>query len=215
MSATVATIQSLVRHYSRDNSLDISTSAAALAVTNRIYRTLAAMFPWPELIETVSLGNMATGTEAYAWSKDFLDVQAVEAQNLSNEYCLLVPPPSQTAWNEAGKSGSGMPVYYMRKYDAAEYIYLRPIPGSLIDEKALRVTGVIEPTALASSASTTRFTLSSADDAFAMMIAADWNIHDGAYDLARVNADNAVRSLQQIWDKESITSQILYKILGI
>ena len=75
MATTLANLENLVRHYSRDNDLDIDTAGSvALSVTNKIYRSLAAGFPWPEFTKTLPLVStsdatvtMADAVEKYIW----------------------------------------------------------------------------------------------------------------------------------------------------
>jgi len=221
MATTLVSIEQLAQHYARDDSLDIDTAASiGLAVTNKIYRGLISAFTWPEFLQTLAPTSSPTvsGTEEYAWAfasaVKMLDVRSVEVgSDASNTDMLLVlPAPTERLWNEAAKATNGQPVYYMRKNDSGtEKIFLRPIPG--YGSATIQATGIIEPTALANGGSTT-FDLLSADDAFALLIAADWLFHDMKAESASVLVQSAQKILSSIWGKESVTEEILFNIIG-
>jgi hypothetical protein len=221
MTTTLIEIQKLARHYARNNSLDIDDAASTgLAVTNKIYRGLISAFTWPEFLQTLPTTSTPTvsGTEAYAWAfasaVKMLDVRSVEVgSDASNtEMVLVMPAPTERQWNEAAKAKNGQPVYYMRKNDGGtEKIFLRPVPG--YSTGIIQATGVIEPTALANGGST-GFDLLSTDDAFALLIAADWLAHDMDSAHAAVLVRSAQKILSSIWGKENVTEEILSNIIG-
>lgn len=219
MTATLTEIEALVQHYTRNKSRDIDSSATPLAVTNKIYRSLVASFPWPEFKTTVNLSTSTTsGTEEYAWSfatsEKFLNVTSIEVGSDASDtqFLLMIPPTTERIWSEAGKAANGQPVYYSRKYiSGSNVIALRPIPS--YTAATIKVTGIYEPTALTEGGST-NFILTSADDALALLIAADWNIHDGFPDLVSANMSNAEILLKSIWGNEMVTREILYNLLG-
>ena len=235
MATSLANLEKLVRHYARDDSLDIDTaSSTALMVTNKVYRGLAAAFPWPEFLVTKKAWATTTayaatviGQEKYKWIFEsqpvsatsiahayFTDVKAVEIRE--TDPILLTMPSTERDWNLAKGASTAIaqPRMYKREYDTAntrDAISLRPLPSTA--DWSINVTGVKEPTVL-TNGSTTEFLTASADDALALLIAADWNTHDMNSELAAVNLQNAQRILQTIWSKEQVTKEVLEKIIG-
>ena len=224
MASTLVAIEQMAKHYARDNSLDIDTaSSIGLAITNRIYRSLVAAFPWPEFRQTLPTTSTPTvsGTESYEWefsttvgSGEFIDVRSVEVgSNASNtDMLLVIPAPTERAWSEAGKAANGQPVYYMRSNVTGEArINFRPVPG--YNTGVIQATGTVEPYVLASGG-TTGFALLATDDVLSMLIAADWLMHDGQEEAAGTLLKSAQQLLGSIWGKESVTSEILFNIIG-
>lgn len=220
MATQLSDIQTLVRHEARDNNLDISTAGVALNNSNKIYRRLAGMLPWPEFRQTHTLtAKMETNTESYAWaftgSPKFINIVSVEVETAeeSSVFDICFVPPNEYEWNAAKKATSGIPRYYVRMDDGTNNsISLRPVPSSTQNDGDIKVTGYVEPTALASSSSSTEFATTSADDALVHLIAANWLLHDGTEQYAQIQIQLAQDILQNIFGKDQIPDELAKRL---
>jgi hypothetical protein len=141
MTRTLTNIQTSVRFYGRDDSIDLTTDPG-LTVSNTVYRGLAAAFDWPEMHRrAVTVGVTVADQESYLWSGEdfpnFLDVKSVEIKSLSYDppttstsvfgvsslteptarytWKHIYPPPNEFEWDEAGRRTSvDTPQYYKR-----------------------------------------------------------------------------------------------------
>ena len=174
MTQTITTIQDRVRWESRDVNFSL-TDTTGLAITNGMYRRLAAMLPWPELNRTDTSASTTEDQEAVTWpSVKFIDVTSVEVQDPNNNlnYQTIVPARTEQEWSIAREKPAGFPEVYKRAHDGTQnVVQFAPAPGT--GSLTVRIMGQIEPTQVTAAASTTVFIDDSADDALAYMISAD------------------------------------------
>lgn len=141
MARSLTSIQTLVRFFSRDNSL-VLTADPELTAVNSIYRALAGSFEWPELTRRAIITSPTViDQENYEWTgEDFptlLDVNSVEIKSLSYDFPTTsssvfnvssvseptarytwkhcYQPPDEFEWDLAGRMPSvDMPKWYKR-----------------------------------------------------------------------------------------------------
>ena len=174
MSDTLTQLQVKVRWQSRDSAFSL-TDDTGLAVTNGMYRRLAAIIPWPELNRTDTSRSTTEDQEAVTWpSVKFADVTSVELQDPNDnlKYQVIVPARTEQEWSIAREAPAGFPQMYKRAHDGTQNVVQfapKPNTGSL----TVRVTGYIEPTEVTAAASTTVFIAETPDDILSLMISAD------------------------------------------
>jgi len=199
-------IQTGARVVSRNAELSI-TDTDGLSRFNTIYRSLAAMLPWPELRRQDTSITTTAGTGRYNWPTDpvFLDVRSIEIQDAEDEskYKPIYPSPDEWNWSDAGnRSKQSVPDYYVRDYASLLHkIEFRPVPRYA---KTVRITGIIEPKRIYSAANKTIFLQNAADDALEYMIAADWLAIDGFTDFAANRVQEALRIYQSLFGKDQV-----------
>lgn len=206
MASTLTNIEVLAQHEARDNNLDVTAAGVYIANTNKIYRKFCGEFDWPEFYITIALtATLATGTEEYAWAFSgtpiFYRETAVEAESVASSgvYVLLDEPPNEAAWNMFSSGMSGVSKFYRRRDNSGDKIAIRPVPSSTQNGGAVKVTGYIEPTALANGSSTTEFLNASSDDAFAHLLAANWLMHDGNPQYAQAQISDAYQIVKNMF----------------
>jgi len=156
MTRTLTNIQTSVRYFGRDDSIDLTTDPL-LTVSNTIYRSLAAAFDWPEMHRRAVLtSETVADQESYQWTGEdfptFLDVKSVEIKSLSFDspttsssvfgvsalteatarytWKNIYQPPNEFEWDEAGRRSSvDTPMYY-RRYLSNRHIIVAADVGS-------------------------------------------------------------------------------------
>ena len=197
MAKTLGEIQDHVRYLLEDDSV-IIVSGYGLENTNTIYRSLCSKFPWKELrrVDT-SLGTTdGTGDYQFPTSPVFTSILSIEVLSTKpdvakfdeaifgfdefhddpeeNSFKFVAPAPNEWEWNIQGKlAKTATPKLYKCYHNGTNSrIEFRPPPNETI-ANAIRITGIIEPTALTNKDSTTVFMKKDVDDALGLMIAAD------------------------------------------
>lgn len=229
MAKTLTEIETAVKDITQDNKVVLNASYG-LKMTNRVYRSLVAKFPWPEQTRTAALTSATVADqESYAWTGTsfpvFLDVRTVEVNTPSDtapttssavfgsntltdptgsSYKAIPEAPNEFEWNLAGRlPAQKTPRYHRRLYGSANSVSFRPIPST--SGYAIRITGITEPTELTASAGTTIFIQSSADDALEHLISAAWLFKYGDAQRANLETQRAADILNTIFTKENIT----------
>jgi len=218
MSKTLASIQTAVQYHARDSSLSLTTTTN-LAIVNKIYRSLSALLPLPELRLLYSFSTTADD-EDYTWSSStiFLDVVSVTMQDEedNNYYKLITPVPDEWTWAKAGtKPSQSIPDHYLRQKNSlgTNLILFRPLPK--YSSKTVRIFGSTEPTELAASTDTTVFIQKTMDDIFEYLIAADFSIQTGFIEWGRELEQRANILIRGIFGREiypaELTRQVVQK----
>jgi hypothetical protein len=227
MAKTLANIQKGARYYARNDQLVI-TNGHGLTAVNAIYRGVSNALPWPELRKTMALNDgsavtMVTDQAAYQWIFEagdttvFMDVKGVEVETgtATSVFNLLVPPPTESEWNESAKDTSNIPAYYLRFKDGStNKVELRPVPSSTQNGGDIRVIGIIEPTELTVEGSETIFLVSTADDVIEYLVAADDLILRGITDKAEVMFSKATKALRKIFNDELVPEELVKEIVA-
>jgi len=184
------------------------SSGVGLVAFNRIYRTMAAALPWPELRESNSDISTTAGIATYDWPEgaQFLTLEAVEIQDGDDldKYKLVFQPPDTLEWNLAAhEENEAVPSYYLGKVAASggqHEFELRPAPKN--DSKTVRMTGIPEPEEAVDGDSVTVFKLAAADDVLAYLIAADFLDRDGITSFADRQLGKAKQLIVRMFGEE-------------
>lgn len=212
---SVTDLQAGVRERARDKNI-VLTDSAGLETLARIYRSLAAILPWPELIQ-VDKSITTTATEAtVAWPAEivWLNIMSLEIQDsLDNSYYKLIPPPpDELAWNRAGRlPDAEVPMFYERYSDNGVFkLEFRPTPKS---SKTVRIKGIIEPEPLAHEDNKTVFLQTTADDALIDLVAAHFADNDGDTQWANSLVASASKILQTLFGREKAPDELIRGII--
>jgi len=176
MSDTFTTIQTKVRELAREGDLNLAT-AELLALTNWTYRTMSAMTKWPELRRVIDFTQTTTiGTQGYDFpiSSVFQDITGVQIQDPhdKSKYKLIPFTKSELEWNLASNEDDGWPRMALMQNDGTnQETAFAPAPETA--GLTIQAIGYIEPTELAVGSDTTVWYATTADDAFAHLIAAN------------------------------------------
>lgn len=220
MAKTLTDIQSSVRFFGRDDTIDLTTGTG-LIIANSMYRAVSSLLPWSEFRKTTDLPDATTsGTGTYAWISTttavYTDVKAFEIGNDASDtqFVLQIVPPTELEWNMASKDSNRIPTMYMRFNDAGtDKVEIRPVPS--YTAATMKVTGITEPTALATGSSTTEFLVSSADDALAHLIAAAYLQRAGmGQEIIQSNIQRATEILQSLFANEELPVESIRAIAG-
>jgi len=191
MSSILSDIQTLVRHYSNDSSLTI-TSGVGLDVANLIYQGLCSPDfrlmgfhigrRWPNVTREDTSIITTASTELYEWphSPIFRLWPVLEYLDVSNssEPTPLEWVPSIAIWSQYDISTDGLPEFArLLNVDGELQLALRPNPDTTGD--IIRITGVIEVENFTDSHSVTIFLDGNVDSALAFFIAADFKAKRG------------------------------------
>ncbi len=220
MAKTLTKIETLVRFNARDDIISL-TVEPGLSITNSIYREVAAAFPWSELRKTVDLSAPTVdGQSIYSWANGssavFTDVKGVEIETAGSGdiFNLLNVPSTEWEWNEAAKTVDTIPVYYIRINDnGTDSVEIRPAPD--YSAGVIRVIGIVEPAEFTLGSSVSEFLTSTADDALAYLIAANYAVRKGSGDLMQINIQKATAALKMLFGKEQVTQETVQMIAGI
>ena len=216
MAKTLTEIQTATRIHARDGDLTI-TSGDGLVSANIIYRRLASSFHWAELRRQDTSLSTTASTATYTWptTNTFIDIKALEVQDDSDSdnYKMIFPPPDEWTWNQSGnKPNQVIPDHYMRiSTSIADQVEFRPTPK--IGSKTIRITGIIEPTALNQPYDKTVFIQKSADDAFEYLIAAFWTDRDGDPNWSAQLIQKARAILSQLFGKDQVPEELLRQVV--
>jgi len=160
----------------READLDL-TEASQLALTNWTYRAMAAMHKWPELRRVISFSTTTVvGTQNYDFptSSRFQDITGVQIQDPDdmNKYKLIPFVKSELEWSLASNEDNGWPRVALMQHDGTNLeTSVAPAPGTA--GLTIQAVGYIEPTALTVGSDATVWYATTADDAFAHLIAAN------------------------------------------
>lgn len=204
MAQTLSTIETLTRFHARDDSITL-TNTQGLAVSNAAYRRLCNIHQWPELTREDTSLSTSDGTESYTWpsSTVFIDVTKVELQDPQDNlrYKLIAPVRTELEWSLERAKVKDFPIFYKRGHDGTNHrLYFAPIPAT--SSLIIRITGLIEPTAFSTSASTTIFLNTVVDEILAFMISADIMHNRAQPDQAQILLKSASDSLSVFTGRE-------------
>ena len=175
MAKQLSVIQSLVQWEARDDTIDLTT-VQSLSFVNMLYRRVGALLTWSELSRAdVSLSTTAD-TEEYTWptTNVYVDVTSIEIQDPCDDlkYKQIVPAKTELEFTRERNKEASFPIIYRRFHNGTtNVIQFAPKPDTA--SLTVRINGVIEPTDLTESTSTTIFLNNIVDDALAFLIAAD------------------------------------------
>lgn len=174
MADTVANIQTRVRWLARDTIYSL-IDTSGLSILNYNYRRLASIIPWSEFNREDTSRSTTANQEAVTWpTVSFVDINLVEmkdpADNLN--YHEIVPARTEIEFSALRNQEPSFPEVYKRTHDGTQNV-IKFAPAPQVGSLTVRITGQIEPTALATSASTTAFIGTVPDDILAYMVAAD------------------------------------------
>ena len=215
MSNTLPVIEAKAQHLARDANLNITSASAGLIAANRIYRRFAQIAAWPELHRQTTLTTVAAQEKYSATALDtWFDIQRVEIQDDrdSDKYAVIGPANTQARWARAGYEADGFPdLYQMENSAGVNKLALRPRPDTAQASNTIRVSGQIIPTDLTASATTfCRNVL--ADDALALMIAADWQFKRGQAEHANHLLQRSVEIIMSLTGKEITVAEMAVKL---
>jgi hypothetical protein len=174
MSDTVANIQATVRWLARDSTFSL-IDTQGLRILNYVYRRLSAIIPWPEFNREDTSASTTAGQEAVTWpAVKFIDVTQVEIKDPSDNlnYQVVAPARTEVEFSSLRNEEASFPQLYKRTNDGTQDI-VQFAPAPKVGSLTVRIIGQTEPTALATSASTTEFIGLIPDDVLAYMIASD------------------------------------------
>ena len=195
MAKLLSEIQAGVQRHARDGGIDLTTEEG-LQNTNRVYRELLGSRQWPELRRQNTDLTTTGGTAVYTWPEEFktLNILLVEIQDEGDrdKYKLISQAPDELTWTIAGaKDDIVLPEYYQRVSDSIGALQIEFRPGPSKTGKTIRLTGILEHV-LKDSNSRTIFHNLTADDAFELLLAADYlAVNGGDAALAEQNKANA------------------------
>ena len=186
MAKLLSEIQDGVRRHARDGDIDL-TSDEGLQNTNRVYREMQGSRQWPELRRQNTDLTTVGGTAVYDWPEEFksLNILLVEMQDGADRdnYKLISQSPDELTWTLSGaKEDIALPEYYQRVSDSIGVLQVEFRPGPSLTGKTIRLTGILEHV-LKDSNSRTIFHNLTADDAFELLLAADYLAVDGGDDV--------------------------------
>ena len=197
---------------------ELIVSGENLAMANRIYRGLALAFPWRELRRTTNLSETTTaGTAAYNWPTTikYVDMRAFEIQDQTDRdlFKPIPEPPDEQAWTRAAyKSAQSVPDHHQKYHDGTRLmVELRPAPK--YGGRTLRVVGTIEPAALINGNSVTFFETSTGDDAFEMVLAAEFLALDGVREFAQFRLSQAGTILETLFGNDIAVAERLARVV--
>ena len=190
MADTLTNIQTDIRFWADDDNLTV-TSGANLRAFNTVYegmltpdyRLMGVKIGrrWPEVTREDTSLTMVIGQEQYTWpaSPDFKPPFYIEGldTNASNDPYPIPPAPDMASWSVLDDQNNARPIYY-RLIDVSGTVKLalRPAPDQA---DPIRITGLIEVTALTGGSDSTIFLNQNADKALAMLVAATFKAKRG------------------------------------
>ena len=214
MAKLVSDIQNGMRFKGAEDTITI-TSGEGLRNLNNMYRRVAVLLPWPELMqEDTSLTT--TAATRYNWpnSPVFLDLRLVEIQDGddNNFYKPFWPAPDMhTLADVRRKPVQSVPDYYFRM-TVARVQKIELLPAPKYSGKIIRRTGIVEPEELAGADGLTVFTQNIADDALEHMLAGFYQERDGMSGQAAANFRNAQEIWQRLFGKELVPDELVQRI---
>ena len=159
--------------------------------------------------------NFVDGGNSQSENTVFADAVAIEvgaSAATDAALNLMIPPPTETEWNEAGKDSDGVPVYYVRNDVAGTAkVEFRPAPN--YDDANIQVTGYEEPDELNKSGDVTRFIMSVADDILSRLIAADHHFKGSDVNKGRYQLSQATDDIKMIFNEELVPSELTMNII--
>jgi hypothetical protein len=191
MADTLTNIQSDVRRYAFDNSIDITTGDG-LRVFNEVYQGLFSPKyklygvvlgrRWPEATQEDTSITLTAGTGQYTWptSPTFKPQPFLEYLDVSsNDDPVPIDWATTLAeWSPADLSTNGLPVLArLINVSGTLKLELRPKPDTTGDK--IRITGEIEVTELTQGSDTTIFANKNIDRALAQIVAARFKSYRG------------------------------------
>ena len=218
MAQLLSQIERQVQFVGRLSDANI-TSGDGLDVADRTYRNLAAILPWPEFRRNDLTITTIADTGIYDWPTDpvMLDVKAVEVQDADdgNRHKPIYTPITELEWGlMAGKASLSVPEGYMRFIDPQKGMQIEFRPVFRHASKTIRITGIIEPEPFVDGDSGTAFRNRIADDALAMLIAAELLSHDGFEAFANVQKTAAARGLRRLFGRDLVPEELLGQLTG-
>jgi len=191
MSSILSDIQTLVRHYSNDSSLTI-TSGVGLNVANLIYQGVCSPDfklmgqhigrRWPNVTREDTSITTTASTESYEWPHSPIfrlwpSLEYLDSSN-SSESTPIEWVPSMDIWSRYDIATDGLPEYArLLNIDGEIQLSLRPNPDTTGD--TVRITGAIKVDDFTDSHSVTIFIDDNVDRALAFFIAADFKLKRG------------------------------------
>lgn len=241
MAKTLANIQKGVRFITKDDGV-ILTIGFGQVMFNSIYRSLCAMFDWPELIKEYTITSQTTTTTGvYEWtatsfpvyldlkyvsvlsdsydspttSTDILGVSSVAEATARTTYKNVYPPPNEYEWDIQGRMAAiDQPKYFKRYYDASGSRHVIELrPAPSTAGYNIKAVGKVEPTELSTPSGTTVFLQSSADDALEHLLAAAYYFSGNDNAKGEIELKLAADRLSTIFVAERITTEDLKRVI--
>lgn len=218
MAQTLGTIQTAAAYYARDTGLDLTTAnSQGLAISNQVYRDVAALLSPSELNRTDTSLTTTADTEEYTWpsSPIFIDVTSIEVQDPTNElkFARIDPVVSNDDWTDYRNGKSCFPRVYKRAHNGSNnVIQLAPKPKTA--GLTIRITGIVEPTAFSGTSSTTVFLSNIVDDAISILIAASFSSKRAQPQRSAELVNLASRKLSAVAGREIQPSEIQAMMIG-
>lgn len=215
MAKSVSDIQDGMRFKGAEDTITV-TEGEGLRNLNNIYRRVAAILPWPELMQE-DTALTTTAATRYTWpaSPVFLDLRMVEIQDGddNNFYKPFWPASDMNTLAAARrKLVQSVPDFYFRM-TIGRVQKIELVPGPKYSSKTIRRTGIVEPAELKGADGETVFTQYIADDALEHTLAGYYQERDGFMDRAAANFRNAQEIWQKLFGKEIVPDELVRRIV--
>ena len=215
MAKSVSELQDGMRFKGAEDSLLI-TSGEGLENLNNVYRKMAAVLPWPELLRE-DTAIVTTSAVRLTWPLEpvYLDLQLLEIQDGDDgdDYKPIFPAADMSSLSDSRrKKKQSVPDFYLRM-STAELQQIEFAPGPKYRGKTVRRLGIIEPVPLEGTSSYTVFQQRIADDALEWMLAGMYQERDGFVQQAALRYQRAQEIFQQLFGKELVPDELVRRIV--